>query len=91
MNENPKNTKRDYRFINPDEIDTSDVEPIPGTNGQCLADALLDVIMVGQDAGMSDGDVDEALRIVHDYLAGQERNKFRLHIVTGGKGEGSDP
>lgn len=81
MNMNPKNEKRDYRFIDPDSIDTTDVEPIPGTNGQCLADAILDIIMVGQDSGMTDADVDEALRIVTDYLAGQERNKFRLHIV----------
>jgi hypothetical protein len=80
--------KRDYRFIDPDKIDTSNVEPVPGTNGQCLADALLDVIMVGQDSGMTDADVDEALRIVNDYLAGQERRKFRLHVIPGGEDEG---
>lgn len=83
MNMKPKNEKRDYRFIDPDSIDTTNVEPIPGSNGQCLADAILDIIMVGQDSGMSDADVDEAMRIVTDYLASQERNKFRLHVVQG--------
>lgn len=86
----PTNDKRDYRFINPDDIDTTDVEPIPGTNGQCLADAILDIIMVGQDSGMTDEDVDEAMRIVTDYLASQERNKFRLHIVQGKPAEAGD-
>ena len=75
-------TRRDYRFIDPDKIDTSDVEPFYGTNAECLSEALLDVIMVAQDSGMTEQDVDEAIHIVSDYLANQERSKFRLHILT---------
>lgn len=74
--------RRDYRFINPDDIDTTNVNPVPGTNAQCLADAVLDVIMVGQDSGMTESDVDEAMKIVADYLASQERAKFRLHVAA---------
>jgi hypothetical protein len=44
--------------------------------------------MVGQDSGMTEKDVDEAMRIVTDYLASRERAKFRLHILPG-EGEGS--
>lgn len=70
--------RRAYRFIDPAQIDTSDIMPVPGTNAECLSEALLDVIMVAQDSGMTEQDVDEAMRRVLDYLAGQERAKFRL-------------
>ena len=31
---------------------------------------------------LEEQDVDEAIHIVSDYLANQERSKFRLHILT---------
>ena len=71
---------RDYRFVDPDNIDTSNVGYIEGTNAQCLADAMLDILQVGLATGMTQKDVDESLRIVQDTLADSTRASFKLHV-----------
>lgn len=83
---NPDKTPRQYRLIDPDKLDTEDVgPPIPGTNADCLADGILDVIQVGLASGMTLEDVDTALRKVQDVVATQERFKFRLHLGNSDK------
>jgi hypothetical protein len=75
-----KNEPREYRFIDPDKIDTSKVGPIKGTYAQCLGDALMDIIQLSLDSGMSDEDVDKALRFVHEQRASGRRAAFTLHV-----------
>lgn len=75
-----KHLDRDYRFIDPDNIDTTGVEPPTGTNAECLADSLLDIIQLSMHHGMTEEDVDEALGKVHDALAERKRSAFRLHV-----------
>ena len=71
---------REYRFIDPSTIDTSDVPEIEGTNAQCLADALLDIIQLSLDSGMTPADVEEAMHIVAETRANVERARFTLHV-----------
>ena len=71
---------REYRFIDPDDIDTSDVGPILGTNAQCLADALLDIIQVSLASGMTNQDVEDAMQMVIAGRAALVRPKFKLHV-----------
>ncbi len=69
---------REYRFIDPDNIDTTGVETPTGTNAECLADSLLDIIQLAMHHGMTEQDVDEALEKIHDVLAKSKRSAFRL-------------
>jgi hypothetical protein len=71
---------RPYRFLDPDKIDTTGMDPIEGTNAQCLADALLDVFQLSADAGFTEEELEEALTIFTDGVARRQRLKFRLHI-----------
>jgi len=71
---------REYRFLDPDSIDTSDVPHIEGSNAQCLADALLDIIQLSLDSGMTPADVEEAMEIVSETRANVERARFTLHV-----------
>jgi hypothetical protein len=77
---NKDKTPRQYRHIDPEKLDTSDIPPIGGTNADCLADSLLDIIQLALESGMTQPDVDEAMKRVTDTLADQERFRFRLHI-----------
>ena len=70
--------EREYRFIDPDNIDTTGVEPPEGTNAECLADSLLDIIQLSMHHGMTVEDVDEALAKVEDFRAQLHRKKFRV-------------
>tara|TARA_R110002072_G_scaffold292348_2_gene460940 strand:+ start:656 stop:898 length:243 start_codon:yes stop_codon:yes gene_type:complete len=71
--------ERQYRFIDPNNIDTTGVEPPAGTNAECLADSLLDIIQLSMHHGMNDEDVDEALEVVQEHWAQQNRSQFKLH------------
>ena len=73
-------TTRDYRFIDPDKLDTSNVPHIEGTNAQCLADAILDIIQLSLESGMTAADVEEAMQIISDTRASLNRAKFTLHV-----------
>jgi len=75
-----KNEPRKYRFINPDEIDTTDIGPIKGTYAECLADALMDIIQLSLESGMADSDVDKALQKVSELRASGRRSRFTLHV-----------
>lgn len=69
---------RDYRFINPEEINPGTEEP-EGTNAECLADSLLDIIQIALVHGMEVSEVEEALEIIQDTLAKSQRSRFKLH------------
>lgn len=75
-----KNEPREYRFLDPEELDTSEVGHIEGTYAECLADALLDIIQLSLASGMTESDVDEALLKVEQARADMQRAKFTLHI-----------
>lgn len=77
---NKDKTQRTYKHLDPENLPESVMPPYEGTNAACLADALLDVIQVTVEAGMTQQDVDDAMEIVTDTLAEQERQRFRLHI-----------
>lgn len=72
--------ERDYRFIDPDELDTSNIPEISGTVEECLADALLDIIQLALEKGLARDGVERALSMVHDALARQSRAGFKLHV-----------
>jgi hypothetical protein len=81
---NKDKSPRTYKHIDPENMPESTLPPYQGTNAECLADALLDVLQVAMESGMQQSDVDEAMRIVADTLAEQERHKFRLHLKDAG-------
>lgn len=70
--------ERQYRFIDPNDIDTTGVEPPEGTNSEVLRDSLLDIIQLSLAHGMSEEDVDEALAMVEDHRAHRQRSRFRI-------------
>jgi len=71
---------REYRFIDPKTIDTSNVPHVEGSNAQCLADGILDIIQLSLDSGMTLLDVIEAMEIVEKTRALVERPRFTLHV-----------
>ena len=77
---NKDRTPRTYKHVDPKKLPESDLPPYRGTIAECLADALLDVIQIGMETGIGQQDVDEAMRLVTDTLADQERFRFRLHV-----------
>jgi len=77
---NENSLDREYRYIDPDNIDTTGVEPPQGTNAECLSDSLLDIIQLAMHHGMTEEDVDEALKKVHETLAQKQRSRFKLHV-----------
>ena len=79
MDNNKTQLDREYRFIDPDNIDTTGIEPPTGTNAECLADSLLDIIQLSMHHGMTEADVDEAMTRIQDKLAEKRRSRFRLH------------
>ena len=76
-------SERQYRFIDPDNIDTTGIEPPKGTNAECLADSLLDIIQLSMHHGMTDEDVDQALEVVSDFRAQVRRARFRVRRPHG--------
>lgn len=81
---NQDKTPRDFKHIDPDNLPESSGPPYQGTPGECLADGILDIIQIGMQTGMTQQDVDEAMKIVMDTLAQQERHRFRLHVKDTG-------
>lgn len=77
---NKDKSPREYAHIDPNNLPPSDKPPYQGTRAECLADAILDVIQAGLEAGLAQADVDAAMKIVTDTLAEQERHRFRLHV-----------
>lgn len=77
---NKDKTPRDFKHIDPENLPPSEGPPYKGTNGECLADGLLDVIQIALQSGMTQQDVDEAMKIVTYTLAVQERHRFRLLV-----------
>jgi hypothetical protein len=77
---NKDKSPREYAHIDPNNLPPSDKPPYQGTRAECLADALLDVIQASMEAGITQAEVDGAMKIVTDTLAEQERHRFRLHI-----------
>lgn len=77
---------RDYRYIDPDNLEVEGIEEPTGSNAQCLADAMLDILQLGESEGMSKQDVDEAMRIVAETRSEMNRPQFKL-ILGGSKQE----
>jgi len=73
------NSDREFRFLKPEEIDTSEMADIEGSTVDVLKDALLDVIQIAEAQGMSEDDADEAVRRVFDFRAQRNRQRFTLH------------
>lgn len=77
---NPDRTPRTYKHIDPEALPESKGPPHPGTNAECLADGLLDILQIALETGLTQDEVDEAMQIVQNTLAAQERYRFRLHV-----------
>lgn len=74
-----KKPDRDYSFIEPEKIDTSEMKDIDGTVVDVLKNALLDIIQLAEAEGMTEDQADEAVRRVFDYRADRNRQRFTLH------------
>jgi hypothetical protein len=81
---NKDKTPRDFKHLDPENLPESDGPRYVGTNAECLADGILDIIQMALGTGMSQQDVDGAMKIVNDTLAEQERHRFRLHVKDTG-------
>lgn len=74
-----KKSDREYSFIEPEKIDTTEMENIDGTVVDVLKNALLDIIQLAEAEGMTEDDADEAVRRVFDFRAERNRERFTLH------------
>ena len=72
--------EREYRFLNPEELDVSGMDPVEGTIEEVLEDALLDIVQLAQAQGMTDDQVDYVLEKMTDDRAKKVRSRFRLHL-----------
>ncbi len=70
---------REFRFIEPAEIDTSEMEDIEGSCVDVLKDALLDIIQLAEAQGMTEDEADESVRLVFEFRAQRNRRRFTLH------------
>ena len=75
-----KKPDREFRFIEPEKIDTSEMENIDGTVIDVLKDVILDIIQLAEAEGMTEDDADEAIRRVFDFRAERNRDRFTLHV-----------
>lgn len=70
---------RKFVFIDPEDIDTSEMEDIDGSCVDVLKDALLDIIQLAEAQGMTEDEADESVRRVFEFRAQRNRNRFTLH------------
>lgn len=85
---NEPDPDREFRFIDVSEIDTSEMADIEGSCVDVLKDALLDIIQIAEQQGLSEEDADESVRRVIDYRARRCRRRFTLHTGDAPPDEG---
>ena len=72
--------ERDYKYLDMEELRATPLEPVEDPCDVVLHNALLDIIQLAEESGMSVDEVDGVLRGIIDDRAVKVRSKFTLHI-----------
>jgi len=71
--------EREYKYIDIDKINRSEIQPTEGTCEDVLFDGLTDVIQLAEAEGMSEEEIESVLRRIAEYRADRNRRRFTLH------------
>ena len=77
--------EREMKYIDMDRvnrrIEEGDIcEPDDAPPTDVLYETLLDLLQVARNEGLTVDEIDEVLRRLSDYRAGENRERFRLHV-----------